>query len=368
MSGPKNMYVDVLGTNIVNSNTKASNFRFSTDSSAIIINKASDYQMAIVRFQVDSSTAAVFIPEIQPYQPDINKTIYSVTLSINEQTSGPVYVKWRAQDKTASSPLSTANGLQDVSTGYYNCYSYNWWCMLILEAFETALGLLKNDVDIIDNAQPPLIYWNNGSNAATIEAQSEYYDMSKTGPQNCIEIYFNQALFSMFNSFPASFNSFNDPNNQNWRILTYKVGSVNTDVIELNDGSSQEFISVQQEYSTTLSWSPYTSIVFTSSTIPVQGSITLPPQITIDGNRDYSTSQLANTELIITDLQTLDGVYRSSITYSPNLLRYIDLYGQNPISQIDMNIYWRTKIGGLVPFQLGSGGSVSCKIGFFRKS
>ena len=364
-----NMYVDLLSTNVENYSTKPSVFKYSTQSNSTIIDNPSQYQLSIVRFQVDSSTAPVFMPAIQPNQPDINLTTYSVTLSIRELTSGPVYVRWRPMDKTAMLPMSPSNGLADYSTGYYFCYSYNWWCMLVLEAYETALGLLRNsDVDIIDEAIPPLFYWNNGSSAAVILAQTEFYDMGPNGPENCIEIYMNQSLYSLFNSFPATFESYASPFGQNYRILCYRVASINTDLISLADGSEVECISVPQEFSTTLAWSPFVSIVFTSSTIPVLGSITMPAQITIDDRLDYSTSQLSATELIVTDLVSNDGVYRSSLTYEPNAqYRYIDLYGNQALTEIDMSIYWRTKLGTLIPFRLGSGGTVSVKLGFFKK-
>jgi hypothetical protein len=351
----------------MNSTTKAKPFSFTTDSSTSFVDHASDYELSIVRFSVDSASAALFIPQIIPNQPDLNKTIYTVTLSIRELTSGPVNVIWRPQDLTASMPQTTAYGFQDNSTGYYQCTSYNWFTMLIQEAFNTALDLLRtSDVDIIDDALPPLIFWSNASSSASLEVQTAFYDQSPSGPDNCIEIYMNQPLYALFNSMPAQFMSANDVNGQNYRIMAYKLASINTDVIETSDGVSQEFISIPQEISTTMSWSPYVSIVFTSSTIPVATSINLPTQVFIDNAQIYSGNQLANSELILTDLQTNDGVYRSSIVYNPSVYRFISLAGDQAIKKIDINIYWRTKWGELIPFRLDSGGSVSMKLAFHK--
>jgi hypothetical protein len=266
-----------------------------------------------------------------------------------------VNVIWRPQNQTATRPQAPTNGLADYSTGYYDCNSYNWFCMLVLEALQTAATNLA-----IDGLLPPLFYWSN--NAAVIEAQTEFYDMATL--ENPVEIWFNQPLFNLFNSFPSTLGMVNGEYMN--RILTYKVASLNTDLIETISGQD-EFITVVQEYSTVLAWSPYTSIVFTSSSLPVGSSIVLPPQVTIENQIDYSTNQLSSQEQIITDLCTEDGTYRSSITYAPSLLRYIDLLGTTEIKNISVNVYLRTKLGSLIPFRLGSGGSLSMKLGFFKK-
>ena len=56
------------------------------------------------------------------------------------------------------------------------------------------------------------------------------------------------------------------------------------------------------------------------------------------------------------------------MTYVPSAeYRRITLFGNQPISNLDLNIYFRTKLGNLVPFRLSSGGSVMLKLGFFKK-
>jgi hypothetical protein len=41
--------------------------------------------------------------------------------------------------------------------------------------------------------------------------------------------------------------------------------------------------------------------------------------------------------------------------------------GNLPLSNIDINVYWRNKVGALVPFTLASGSSATIKFLFERK-
>jgi hypothetical protein len=47
--------------------------------------------------------------------------------------------------------------------------------------------------------------------------------------------------------------------------------------------------------------------------------------------------------------------------------RMITLNGNQPLSNLDLNIYYRTKFGKLIPYRMSAGGSVSVKLGFFKK-
>ena len=70
----------------------------------------------------------------------------------------------------------------------------------------------------------------------------------------------------------------------------------------------------------------------------------------------------------ITDLVTDEQSYRGSLLYVPSAeYRWISLTTSRPISQFDIQVYWRSKIGSLIPFTLPSGGSCSMKVLFRKK-
>jgi hypothetical protein len=76
----------------------------------------------------------------------------------------------------------------------------------------------------------------------------------------------------------------------------------------------------------------------------------------------------AATAPIITDLISDTGTYAPNIVYTPTAqYRYITLYGNAPLTNLDLQIYYRLRNGSLVPFTLQSGGSVTVKFLFEKK-
>jgi hypothetical protein len=108
------------------------------------------------------------------YTDDPNLTIYSITLkrSIASAVNGVYnpsqihqqYIEWIPQDitiNTPKAPLSNSPGLQDNSTGYYNCYNYSWFLKFINDAFETAkttLGISNAPTIFFDTASQLFVY------------------------------------------------------------------------------------------------------------------------------------------------------------------------------------------------------------------
>ena len=63
------------------------------------------------------------------------------------------------------------------------------------------------------------------------------------------------------------------------------------------------------------------------------------------------------------------GQYKPNIVYNPTSeYRLITLYGNRPLFNIDLNIFWRNKFGQLIPFEINSGECVTMKVAFLKKS
>lgn len=128
---------------------------------------------------------------------------------------------------------------------------------------------------------------------------------------------------------------------------------------------SRLLIKQSQEISTIDTWTPINAIVFTTSSIPI-----IVNQFTASSSigSNPPTSSLDNAfDFIITDLQTNQQGYRPNVLYVPELDRKIDLTGNQPLKTIDINVFWRTKTGTLVPFTLASGAMSSIKLLFEKK-
>jgi hypothetical protein len=133
-------------------------------------------------------------------------------------------------------------------------------------------------------------------------------------------------------------------------------------------GSQYVATTVFQEYSTVASWTPVSSIVFTSATLPIVPNQLSAPLIYADGGVVYANDgNNANFAQIISDFVADNGVYKPSLLYTPTQLRLIDLFGNGPISQIDISVFWKSKLGEFFPLQLNSGGACSIKILFTKK-
>jgi hypothetical protein len=130
---------------------------------------------------------------------------------------------------------------------------------------------------------------------------------------------------------------------------------------------NKQLIQLTQEFSTENILTPVSSIVFTTSSIPI-----VPNQMS--GPLVYSNNQIVNTSsnnnnfaLVITDM-TVDGNYQGSVLYNPSgEYRRIDLTGNSPLTNIDIQVFWKNRQGQLVPFYLWSGCSCSIKLLFEKK-
>lgn len=395
---PDYVYFDVQETNFKSTTTSPPIFSINETRNNPFVELPEKYDLSILRFQIDTGTLPLFIPSIEPAQENINKTIYSVTI---EDTAYPdlavqQYIQWSPQDKSATIPVAPSKNLskgQDNTTGYYNCYSYNWLCDIIYEAM--TLGLTEVQKNITDTGgvdfpttntnpdgdanvlYPPMIYWNASTKSAIIQGDlSTYSETLLETDGRRINVYFNAPLFNLFNSFQSVYEGYeNITLGKNNRIIFADVASINTAEVIPNYSNNKttdapyaySVITLVQEYSTQEQISPISALVFTSNTLPINSTQTSNVIKFIDGIPFISGTNSA-TENIITDMVSSSGLYRSGITYTPSAeFRRVHLYGNRPLSNLDINIYYRLKNGELVPFRMSSGGSVSMKIAFLKK-
>jgi hypothetical protein len=381
------IYYDVTSSNFQSSTVKANPFSFNESRTIPYLMNPSDYDLSILRFTVDTGTLPILIPSIQPNQPDKDLTIYSVTLSYT--FGGTIYnqqefVMWRAQDDSAEVPLAPQfnyNGLQNNTTGYYNCYSYQYFMFLIYEAFQLATTNLIAQFPALNIPYSPLIDWDSSSNRATLYLDSYVFDQNPLNVflQNPtpVEVYFNAALYGLI-PFAAQKLGVGLPSGKEYRIYSVNIGGTNVSplipiqadpAITLIPYTSYLAIQLYQEVSTTSSMSPIVAIVFTSNTLPVEANIVSTP-VNLNNNQQLSfVGNNAATANIITDLVSNTGVYIPNLVFTPTAeFRRITLYGNTPLVNLDLEIFYRLRNGELIPFTLASGGSVTLKLAFLKKN
>jgi hypothetical protein len=386
---PDTVYFDILSTNFESTITPPKVFTYNESRSNPFVENPEHYDLSILRFTVDTGTLPLFIPSITPNQSNKDKTIYSVSMVQTDVVGGVVteltdvyqqFITWIPQDKSAAPPLapiSNPSKIQDNNSGYYNCYSYEWFLFLVYSAMDEALTNLKLDagyVPPVGTVFTPIIKWDPATKTAIIQGQQNVFN-AQVSPQ--IKLFFNAPLFELFSSFPSvyiGYDSLSASDGRNFQIVFPDIGGSNVSQVfpdGVPDASTATFynvINVYQEYSTISAWSPITSIVFTSNTLPIEPNQVSTP-IVFDNGVPLIGGTPANVENIITDIATDNGLYRPNIVYVPSAeYRRIHLYGNRPLHNIDLNIYYRLKTGVLVPFRLASGGSITIKLAFLKKA
>ena len=118
-------------------------------------------------------------------------------------------------------------------------------------------------------------------------------------------------------------------------------------------------------------WNPVASIVFTSNTLPIIPSQTSPAKLYNSSSNGLSSSGVASITSILSDFEipiSSTNQYRSEISYIPQgEYRLIDMYYNQDIFKIDLNLYLKDKLGNLIPLLLEPGCSASVKILFRSK-
>ena len=384
-SNPDQVYFDVTVTNFQSTTTNPPVFYYNEQRTMPFVSVPEDYYLSILRFTVDTGTIPVFIPSIQPNQGNRNLTIYSVTLAYTYLGTTYVaqeFLDWVPQDLSAPAPVppnQSQTGTQINDTGYYNCYSYTYFLAIVGKAFEDAFVNLKNQVTVAGGGavfpsdEPPYIDWDTTSSSGTLFADVLGYDTNPNSGYTPIGIFMNAPLFSLFESFPARYLGYEltplNVQGRNFQLLPFNKGATNLQIITpVNGDPVWTAICLYQECSTTSAWTPIQSLVFISNTLPINPNQVSTPlifnngaQLSLGGNN----SAISN---IITDLTSDTGSYRPNLVYLPSAqYRYITLYGNRPLFNIDLEIFYRLRTGQLIPFRLQSGGSVTIKIAFIKK-
>jgi hypothetical protein len=135
------------------------------------------------------------------------------------------------------------------------------------------------------------------------------------------------------------------------------------------------WVQTQDYESTSTLWSPVSSVVFTSTLLPVRTEGAGQPITFGSGNLGYSSAAIQNAfQPIVTDISldlANDGsdAYRKMIYYAPQAeYRMASMTpSRQPINSIDIAVYWKNRLdGNLYPLTMFNLSSVSIKIMFRR--
>jgi hypothetical protein len=242
--------------------------------------------------------------------------------------------------------------LQDNTTGYYNVYNYSYVIFLMNNTFQSAfaglLNLCTNANVALPTNQSPIMSFNTTTLTANINIDNNAYGTNESGKLN---IYFNQSMYQLFNSFPVYLKGYSQP-----------LGKV----FQLSNSFLTDPTTIPQEYSTVGSWNPVLSIVFTTSCLPIIANQIALPQVYVNA-LPLSSSSTAGAFNVITDLIASDFQYKPFLIYNPSAqYRFIALRPGAEIRHVDIQLYYQDRLGQYTPLRLPSGSSCTIKILFSR--
>lgn len=327
----------------------------------------SNYFMSVVRFQIQTGDALpVFIPQVELGQPDVNKTIYTITL----QYKTYIYqqnIMFYPDDLTQPQPNPPLT-IQDITSEYYFVSSYQNWVEMINTAFKSAYDGLNVLVvaggDVLPTANCPFMEFDPQGLIATIDADILGYDIKNLA--NPIKIFFNSSLYNLYSSFPAILQSYDATNGRTFLLNLFNNNNNNTYTYP-----TYTAIQLYQEGSTVAMLNPVSSIVFTTALLPVLPSNTSESKVFGTYSNLFNNGNNSNISPIITDIVVpIDATnrYRPNIVYNNSgEYRFFNLLGESPVNSVELSVFWKDNFGGLHSLLLNNQCSASIKIMFRRK-
>lgn len=282
-----------------------------------------------------------------------------------------------------------ALSIEDLTSPYYWVYNYEAFINMVNNAFinsfwglsgayHTNAGLSLPASGLIGSGRynPPSMSWNTEQLTGIITADNVTFSQNRN--QQPVYLYFNSPFSTLFDSFPYQYPDVPvDSPLYSYCVFStlagaglYVVSSYsNLGVIT----PLYTAIQIYQEHQTASLMNPIQSIVFTSTLLPVVNeNVGLPLIINGTSPNQIQVGSSANIFPVVTDFivpfSATNG-YVPDVSYVPSgEYRLVDLYGESPANQIDIQVFWKDQYGLLHPFLVGSGCTGSLKVMFRRKN
>ena len=340
-----------------------------------IIQDSSQYYFSIVRFTMNgcNKELPIFMPSIQTGQNDINLTNYSLRLDVSvngvNHTSDKVNIHFRPETGLYQRIPNQPVQVQDV-TDYYFVYTYSHWVQIINEHIEKAYNDVLSLAGLTQTPPvgKPVLKWNGASE----NTFSIFFNIKgKTATE--VKLYFDKNLYGLFASFQSLYNS----DYEMYQIVNQlkDVGMNITNSRSTNEYFSNEYYEIKQDYESTSSlWCPIDSIVFTSSSLPIQTEqVGTPNYFNNASNAGTNTGSRSAFQPIITDISLpMNSAhdYRGFLFYAPQAeYRLVSFTNSSaPIRNVDIQVYFKMRLDGrLLPLSMFNLSSVSVKVMFRKK-
>jgi len=252
--------------------------------------------------------------------------------------------------------LNAFSELIPVDSGPVDIFTYQTFLNQINSAYQIAFNSIKDVLGAtFQPTEPPKIIYEPATKLFSVICDG-HYTITDTSGNPTFQVFMNQNLWNNF-LFPT-FATLTNGNNPEKQLLVQNNG-VNA-IQGTGSSTLPQFVYIQQEVSTIYAFNDLTRIIVGTTLVPVSG----------DGEgKTFSTNGFAsNNSLnmitdIIPDTSTLSS--GSLLIYVPaGILRWYNLYAQQPFSKIDLLLFYETKDGNIYPVNIINGEMFSVKLEF----
>jgi hypothetical protein len=350
-----------------------------------IVDNCSDYYLSVIRWSMDS-IIPIIIPQIEVYSPptptvgdDGIRTVYGVSFSYGVlpnstdayQVGTATPVLFTPDDLTLTRPVNYPRTQEEI---YGNPYYYIRTVQSFLDMVNRSIKTAWDAVVVTSPAEKPdgpapKFVWN------AIDGKIEYlvpnHFVYVEGQPNYF-LNVNTALYNLLDTFTFKYvnqTSASEVNFNAYSLFLYDQHQRFEYGFDLDNTSIEMFI-YTQDSSSVPSWTPCTSIQFTTATIPVNPSATSAP-LYLGQNLKSALAASAQSN-IITDFQiplTIGTELTGQLYYAPTSeYRLFDLVTNGALQQLNIEVSWLDKLGNGHQFLLKSGGTASLKIMLRKKA
>ncbi len=356
---------------------------FSETRTESIVDKPEDYQLAVARFSVDTSSIPItYIPSAASGYTNAwtgvtgsYPTVFGVELSYTGSSFSPTAFSGAVQ--LYYFPHSAESIITENNQTMLRIDSFENMLSMVNQAYFIAFNNMKsanpNTVGLI----PPRIFYDPPTqlfhlNAGeTSDGKTGWYGgPTESAHLNDPRILMSRNLYQFFRGFrdiyDNSTNTLAPANNYNDINLWIK-----------DDGNTLTGVSydIPQEFNSAVEWSTFNNLIFSTNNIPIRSEYLQTNQNNFGNYSNYLPQNglgINFTKKILTDFQPVIGSLLDNggvLQYFPQgPYRWIDLISSQPLRTFDVTASWQDSLGNFHPLYLQPGEQMNMKILFRRKT